>query len=138
MAHLPNRIMLMVQQLHERGYTSIYLYSGLSPSGMSWRYSIGQITDGRWPVYPNIISDSVSKEGNTVWAERNSTVELLTDGFEAYFKDQLLVIGRPSTYSIWYAKLLTELEPDEALVFFADYGGKHQELLKTAPGYKKL
>ncbi len=138
MSDLPIRIMQMVQQLHNRGYTSIYLHSGLSPSGMYWRYSIGQLMTGYWPAYPTIISGSVSKEGETIWALDNSTVRLLTDGFESHFKDLLISKDPHTDYSKWYAKLLSGLEADEMLVFFADYGAKHQHHLASAPGYRGI
>ena len=38
----------MVVVLHQRGFHDIYIYSGLSLSGINWRFCIGQIVDGKW------------------------------------------------------------------------------------------
>ncbi len=136
MSHLPYRIMHMIQQLHQRGYTDVYLYAGLAPSGMSWRYSIGQIQGGQWPVSPHLVSSGLSKNDHTAWADDNSTVELLTEGFENHFKPQLRKGSYPTVFTNWYAQLLSAIGTDDVLVFFADYGGKHQHWLSSAPGYK--
>jgi len=134
--HLPMRIMFMIKELHQRGYSSLYLYSGLSPSGMHWRYEIGQMVDGKWPNSPLIVKGSVQNTGEIKWAADNSTVELLADGFESYYKDLLNPKSQANAYTQWYAILIDGLNPNELLVFFADYGGKHEDLLKTAPNYR--
>lgn len=45
MVTLPVRIQKMVGKLHDIGYESLYLYSGSSPNGMNWRYTIGIINN---------------------------------------------------------------------------------------------
>lgn len=126
----------MVAELHQRGYTSLYLYSGMSPSGMNWRFSIGKIQDGRWPTYPEITSGSLRTEGEVDWTADNLTVASLADGFEAYFSE-VLPERKPagSDYSLWYRNLLAKLNQNELLVFYADYFAPHEELLENAPGY---
>jgi hypothetical protein len=133
--YLPMRIMLMIKELHNRGYSSIYLYSGLSPSGMHWRYEIGQMVNNQWPARPVIDKGSLQNTGEIRWAVDNSTVDLLADGFESYYKDILMNKEPPNAYTQWYANLIDGLNSNELLVFFADYGGAHEELLKTAPNY---
>jgi len=137
MKPLPIRIMQMITKLHQRGYSSIYLYSGMSPGGMHWRYEIGQVVFGQWPTKPAWVSSSVQSEGSTIWTADNSTVAAMTDGFQQYFKGRLIQDYKPSDYSQWYAAVLAELKAEEPLKFFGDYAGKHQHLLATAPGYKK-
>ncbi len=134
---LPIRIMYMIKALHKRGYSSVYLYSGLSPSGMSWRYEIGQLVNDQWPVKPAWVKGSVLSEGKTPWTDDNSTLLSLTDGFQQYFQHQLCQNHKPSPYSLWYTDVLKHLKADELLVFFADYGGPHQHLLASAPGFIK-
>ena len=139
MDFLPIRIMKMVRELHCRGYTSLYLYSGISPTGFNWRYSIGIMENGKWPTRTCIVSDSIGTEGETEWAPDNSTVVLLTDGFEQYYADQLAGAKKSSSeYSIWYSNIINSLEGDEVLAFYADYGGPHEHLIAAAPGYNKI
>ena len=125
----------MIKELHQRGYTSIYLYSGLSPSGMNWRYEIGQMKNNQWPTSSIIDKGSVQNTGEIIWTADNSTVELLADGFESYYQNLLHPKKQQNTYTHWYANLIDGLNPNELLVFFADYGGSHEDLLKTAPRY---
>ena len=127
--------MHMIKELHLRGFSSVYLYSGLSPSGMHWRYEIGQMVNEQWPARPSWVNSSVQSEGTTIWAEDNSSVTLLAYGFQQQFKDRLIQNYQPTAYSQWYAELLAGLNEQELLVFFADYGGKHEHLLANAPGY---
>jgi hypothetical protein len=132
------RIMHMIKELHLRGFSSVYLYSGLSPSGMHWRYEIGQMVNEQWPSKPSWVNSSVQSEGSTIWAEDNSSVALLAYGFQQHFKDRLIQNYQPTAYSHWYANVLASLDERELLMFFADYGGKHEHLLLNAPGYKNL
>ena len=97
--YLPMRIMLMIKELHQRGYTSVYLYSGLSASGMHWRFEIGQLSNQQWPSSPSIIKGSLQNKGKTKWAVDNSTVDLLADGFESYYNDLLNPKGQTNDYT---------------------------------------
>ena len=137
MNQLPIRIMHMVKELHQRGYSSLYLYSGLSPSGMHWRYEIGQMIADQWPVKSPWVKSSVQSTGATIWAEDNSTVTLLADGFESHYQNRLTLNPKPTAYSHWYADILDVLATEEPLVFFEDYGGRHKHLLASAPGYSQ-
>ena len=137
MKPLPIRIMHMIKELHLRGFSSVYLYSGLSPSGMHWRYEIGQMVNEQWPAKPSWVNSSVQSEGSTIWTEDNSSVALLAYGFQQHFKDRLIQNYQPTAYSQWYANLLESLDERELLIFFAHYGGKHEHLLLNAPGYQK-
>jgi len=134
---LPIRIMKMIKELHQRGYTLIYLYSGMSPSGMNWRYEIGQMKDGKWPAFPNWINTSIESEGETSWAKDNSTVASLSDGFQQHFKDRLIQNYKPTAYSKWYANLIESFEDGEILEFYADYEARHTKFLATAPGFNE-
>ena len=129
--------MKMVVKLHKRGYTSLYLYCGMSSSGMNWRFEIANLVDGKWPSNSSITTGSITAEDKIVWARDNSTVDSLADGFESYFSKELKGTKSPSTeYSRWFDSVVEGLEHNEVLVFYADYDPKHEYLLKTAPGYK--
>lgn len=136
MDSLPFRIMKMIQLLHRRGYTSLFLYSGLSPSGMNWRYQIGLLRDQQWPVNPSLVSGSLGSDGKVAWAEDTGSVESLCDGFQSFYAKLLVgTWAAPTDYSRWYKRTINGLKPNEWLVFFADDGGSHAHLLKDAPGY---
>lgn len=89
----------------------------------------------QWPVLPAWIKASVQSKGDTIWANDNSTVALLTDGFEHHFKSRLIQTSKPTAYTKWYEATLASLEENEKLSFYADYFDKHQHLLDSAPGY---
>ncbi|MFK8012715.1 MAG: hypothetical protein AB8B80_11775 [Marinicellaceae bacterium] len=135
--YLPMRIMRMIKALHNKGYTALYLYSGLSPSGMHWRYEIGQMENNQWPSQSVLAKGSVQDKGQVDWSNENSTVELLVNDFECYYQHQLNEKKPHNDYTQWYAQLINSLQDNELLSFYADYGGRHQDLLKTAPGFSK-
>ena len=133
---LPVKIMNMVKELHERGYTSIYLYSGMAPSGVFWRYSIGLIHENKWPSDMEITFGSIGSADSLDWATNTSSATALADQFETFFADSLKETkAGPTEYSRWYQKIISNLKEDELLEFYADYYAKHKHLLKTAPGY---
>ncbi len=135
---LPVKITHMMVELHQRGYTSLYLYCGMSPSGMDWRYKIGLTAEGQWPAHPSIIRGSMRATGTLKWASDTSSPQSLADGFEATFKETLAgTKAAPTAYSIWFDALVASLEENELLVFYADYPAKHKPLLKEAPGYTR-
>jgi len=129
----------MVKELHQRGYTNLYLYSGMSTTGLCWRYWIGLITNNKWPAHPWIAKDSIGPEGEVEWVTDNSTVKLLADGFELFYADKLAgTKSSPNEYSRWYDNLIDGLGPNELLLFYADYDAPHEHLLKEAPFYKEI
>lgn len=135
--NLAIRITKMMVELHKRGYTSLYLHPGMSPSGMNWRFQIGHLIDGQWPSHTCITTGSIRTEGDVVWAQDNSTVDSLANGFESHFSQELEGTKSESTeYSRWFDSVVDDLGNNEVLAFYADYDTKHEHLLKTAPGYK--
>ena len=138
MEYLPIRIMKMVKELHWRGYTTLYLYSGMSTTGLCWRYCIGLIKNKKWPVKPCIVLGTLGPEGEIEWVSDNSSVESLANGFEMFYADKLAGNkSSPTEYSTWYDHLIDHLGPNELLAFYADYEAPHEHLLKEAPGYNK-
>ncbi len=134
---LPIRIMQMLRELHVRGYASLYLYSGLSPSGGHWRYAIGVIVDGEWPKNAHVVSGSVGSTGTPPWCDRLVVdASSLADAFETFYGEKLVEAKTPNAeFTRWYADTLDTLAEAQPLVFFADFPAPHAALLKAAPGY---
>jgi len=91
MVTLPVRIQKMVGKLHDIGYESLYLYSGSSPNGMNWRYTIGIINNKKWPTNDYLVEGSIRSSGAIEWSESDATVEKLADNFEQYYADSLIL-----------------------------------------------
>lgn len=136
--YLPMRIIRMVKLLHEMGNTNLYIWCGMSPSGMSWRYLIGEIVDGKWPSEKEIVRGSLSPDSIVEWSPRTSTAEELADGFISAFAGEISRPGSPNDYTRWFANLVDNLGYNELLIFYADYEAKHERLLKEAPMYSFL
>lgn len=137
MDNLPKRIVKMISLLHKKGFQDIYIYSGMSPSGMNWRFTIGHLKNETWPNKTIIVQGSVRAEGDVEWANENSCAEDLCKNFISFYK--LTKSENNSThleYVIWYAKLVETLKESELLEFYADYEAPHEYLLTNAPGYK--
>ena len=66
---IATKIIKMVFALHQLGYESIYIYCGMSPSGMNWRYEIGVHHHGQWPVQDPILLESISHGDSLPWAK---------------------------------------------------------------------
>lgn len=134
---LPTQILCMVIELHSRGYESLYLFSGRSPSGMNWRYEIGVMSEGEWPSHPPLTQDSLDRASkDTAWSLSPHSVTDLADRFETHFEDRLEGARVPNpSYAQWFNSLVNTLEPDQLLDFYADYDADFECALKTAPGY---
>ena len=133
---LPARITRMVVELHRRGYTSLYLYSGMSASGMNWRFTIGNMVDKKWPTSDVIITSSIRSEDEVSWANDNTTAEALADGFESHFCDKIKgTKSIPTEYLCWFDLIVGAFKDNECLIFYADYSARHEHLLKSAPGF---
>jgi hypothetical protein len=136
---LPTQILRMVIELHNRGYESLYLFSGMSPSGMNWRYEIGVMTDGEWPSIPPITQDSIDRASqDTPWSRAPHSVSDLADRFEAHFEARLGEAKVPNpSYTQWFHSLVNTLRADQILDFYADYEADFERVLKSAPGYSR-
>ncbi|MBW6489618.1 MAG: hypothetical protein K0B15_00355 [Lentimicrobium sp.] len=134
--YLPVRIMKMVKELHKRGYNHLYLFSGMSPTGMSWRYIIGLTQNNKWPTEIYLVRHSVGTEGEVEWTKDNSTIESLANGFELFYSKQLAPAkSAPTEYSIWYDHLIDSLQPNKLLIFFADGPTDDDYKLTQVPGF---
>ena len=136
---LPTQILNMVIELHNRGYESLYLYSGMSPSGMNWRYEIGVMCNGEWPSSPPLTQDSLDRASqDTPWSRAPHSVSKLADRFEAHFEGRLNDARVPNrAYVEWFSSLVSTLKSDQLLDFYADYESDFELYLLTAPGYSR-
>ncbi len=125
MAH---RLMRMVGVLHERGYESLYLYSGMSGSGGSWRYAIGAMDDSVWPrFWRHALQVFNSMNGGEdpeqiAWAGLDDAPDVLADRFVATYPEIAEAARVPNpAHAAWYRNMLAQSEPVGALVFYFDY-----------------
>ena len=135
---MPSRVLKMMLELHQRGYESLYLFSGMSPSGMYWRFEIGIADNGEWPVNYTITSGSCDRDSlGADWAKNYQTTEDLTESFVDYFSTSLKDASASNPeYVAWFRSVVETLGEDELLVFYEDLDeAKHEKLLHDAPGY---
>lgn len=135
----PTTIVKMISQLHLLGYESLYLYSGMSPSGGHWRYEIGIHESGKWPSRNVLAIGSLDTEKTTTdWSEGVTNLNELTRAFIEKYEDKLTPAKTPNLrYAEWFFDLIPQLNRDYngLLVFYADYSAAHWEYLESAPGY---
>ncbi len=138
MSSLPHKIMTMVEKLHDKGYHDIYLYCGLAPSGLNWRFIIGKISDGVWPSnHGRLVAGSVRDSGEVEWSDDTSSVDKLADDFERFYGlSKEGIDPNCLEYVKWYSNALKGLEENRVLVFYADYRAPHAHLLDDAPLYQ--
>jgi len=137
--YLAMRIVKMVKELHRRGYTNLYLWCGMSPSGCSWRYQIGEMQDSQWPTERDLMHDSLGPESTTVdWSPNTYTVVDLADGFERTFANKITRPYTPNPYIHWFSEVADSLNYNQLLVFYADYEAEHEMLLREAPGHQRI
>ncbi|RTE66100.1 hypothetical protein EH243_08245 [Amphritea opalescens] len=133
-----DKIANMIGLLHEKGYADIYIYSGMSASGMYWQYCIGHLDNGRWPNDNIIVQDSVQTEGQVEWSEDTASIEELCDNFIEFYRLRKPGESRlNSDYVAWYKEVLATLDSQQPLAFYADYTASHKDLLRDAPGYSQ-
>ncbi|WP_143165485.1 hypothetical protein [Ferrimonas marina] len=126
----------MVSLLHQRGYTQLYLYSGMSPSGLFWRFEIGEMKGGSWPTDKVLVSDTVQDSGPLDWSVDTDSLEQLCQRFiEHYQLDKPKQDATNRSYVQWFSELSDSMGEDELLIFYADYPGPYEERLRSAPGY---
>ncbi len=134
---ISRRIMEMVGELHKCGHESMYLDSVMAPHGMSWRYQIGAMLDGRWPSADcwthagaqRCVKGSVGggQDQKIPWADVHDPVTVLAEKFVAAYPS-LVHFGsvRNPKYAAWYAEMLRRTEPDGVLIFWCDYGPDYE------------
>lgn len=136
----PELITLMIQTLHNQGYENLYLYSGLSPSGINWRYEIGYCDNGCWPTDMILISDSITKLDSPAWASNAKTASDYAELFNQQFiKDNSKAKLPNQEYVYWYHSHLKTLSKDQPLTLYADYDyDYYHRILNNASGYHSI
>ncbi|UDF14611.1 macro domain-containing protein [Antiquaquibacter oligotrophicus] len=111
----PLRILQAVRVLHERGYETVRIHPGMSPSGMYWR---GMLVAGDTELLGYTTGNGADVAGMDVTAA--TTPDALAD--------HLLTLAPGLTpepnprYTEWYRGLLERVEEEYALpIAFADY-----------------
>lgn len=88
--------------------------------------------------YSLILQESISHGDSLPWAKDTDSIEEMTEKFVSkYLSEFKGALVSNYEYIVWYKSIVTTLEDNEALVFFADYDASHRELLINAPGYNK-
>jgi len=135
----PTTIVKMISKLHLLGYQSLYLYSGMSPSGLNWRYEIGVQDAGNWPSRNVLASGSLDTVATTTdWSEGFVSVDELTARFIEKYESELTPAQVPNhPYAAWFFDVTRDLNRDSngLLVFYEDYDAAHSDYLRSAPGY---
>ena len=135
---LPVRIVQMIRELHQRGYESLYLYAGMSPSGLYWRFTIGIIDQTHlWPGDYRLVNTSIGTDHKPEWSSIDASAIQLADDFEKYFATDLIHAkqSRPD-FIAWFSNM-SEKIGNNLLFFSADYEAPHKSYLDNAPYYRK-
>lgn len=118
-------IVMIVHELHQRGYEQLRLFPGMSPSGMCWR----------WAVYPKALmknndfehhGDNVPFDcpfGSTGNAKPIDGQKLLTaDDFMKEFPSLAkLAEGKDPEYVKWYQSIVEHARNYDFPIAFAEY-----------------
>jgi hypothetical protein len=137
-------IIMMLNELHKRGYQHLRLLSGFSPTGCSWR----------WMIYPKILmkneprlersNDFMPFEcpyGSTGSVRSDVDIIKLADVFEETYRSFCSIGKLPdSEYVEWFNEIVKHAENDDYPIAFADMFFEEQwlfmgsnELLKYPP-----
>jgi DNA-binding transcriptional ArsR family regulator len=131
-AHLLcRRVLLMVQELHRRGYERLRVAPGLSPSGLHWRCSVlpvrhvrrdhgAMVMDEDGPI-ARYSSGQGAKFFDWVDAELDPPVALASKFLQRF--PELAAQGRGSDpdYIRWYTGMLRATDPDGLIYAYADW-----------------
>lgn len=127
----PVRVLRMLRELHGRGYERLRLSSGISPSGLHWRYSIAPAEDFepngyllRHDRYPG---DAAASTGGTDppfnWqVTDDADPKVLADHFLEHFPGVAAAgLGPDPAYAQWLRDALDACLPDGAPIMYGDY-----------------
>jgi hypothetical protein len=133
------RVLLMVHELHLRGYQRLRIVPGMSPSGMHWRVTLLPVTrvsktHGAMPVDrswgdedPFYTSGQRAKYFGWEDAQSASPSEL-ADKFTQRFSEALaLSRGDDWAYAGWFQVMLSYAQRGELPVAYADWYGEEPD-----------
>lgn len=118
-------IVMLVHELHKRGYEQLRLYPGLSPSGMSWR----------WNLYPKaLMGDDNSFERHKGFISfdclRSSTGDSRPDGRDSIDVEKVLkehaaffekAKGEDKAYVEWFQQIVDHAERNDFPIAYCEY-----------------
>lgn len=126
------KVMEMVGALHDRGYVGLYLDSGMSPSGMHWRYEVGIADAGRWPNPSGVVvRDSIGggPDLSLPWCNASDDLATFVSRYCERFASLLDAAREPNDdYVEWYQEMLRQTDPDGVLIFYQEYGPDHEHV----------
>lgn len=126
------RLLLLVAELHRRGFQRLRIAPGMSPSGMNWRCALAPIStfagdDGartaNWES--PLIARYTSADGTLYfgWQDaQGADVKQLADLFQARFPETCsAAAGEDAAYTIWFEDMLERTYPDAFPIAYADW-----------------
>lgn len=143
------RVLLMVHELHKRGYQRLRIMPGMSASGMHWRVCITPIsnvlrTHGAMAVdYSRMSAVYCSADENLFfgWDDaREDSARALADKFQRRFPALLSAAeGSDWDYAGWYVEMLGLAESGALPIAYADwYEPQDPGRLKTTDAARDL
>jgi hypothetical protein len=128
---MPRRLLLMVRELHRRGYERLRASPGLSPSGCHWRFFVTPVSNIRcshgarvWN-HGGAVAFYTSAHGAHCFgwpdASGDSPVELATKFLDRCAELCASAHGPDEAYARWYAEMLEATEPDGLIYAYADW-----------------
>lgn len=130
--HMPcRRILLMVSELHRRGYERLRIAPGISPSGLHWRCSIAPASDFRGG-HGAMLADGdgeaarfTSGQGMACFdwpdAGRDAPAALADKFLERFPGLAARGAGDDPEYARWFAEMLGMTAPDGLAYAYADW-----------------
>ena len=114
-----HKLLLMVGELHNRGYGLLRVVPYLSPSGVYWRCNFVDKTTKTDFLASGWIYDI--EEGRKC-KELKLTFKEMADIFiKEYGEFVALCKGKDEKYTKWYSQVIAQLDDDELPYAFADY-----------------
>lgn len=118
------RVMEMTAALHARGYESLGLVCGLSPSGAAWRYQFVVIPEsGDWsPRSTSVLAASLGSHPALSWGQAEDSPSTLCTAFETVFANELDPCRAPNAaYAAWFRNMLAAIPAEHVLIMYSDY-----------------
>lgn len=126
----PVAVMEMLAQLHQLGYERLRLCSGISPTGLNWRYGVAPASQFeangyllRGGFYPGAAFGTTRGDDAPFgWdgAEELGGVELASLFVERFPDVAAAGQGQDPSYKDWFASALAASRPDGAPVMFGE------------------
>ena len=114
-----HKLLLMVGELHNRGYGLLRVVPYMSPSGVYWRCDFVDKSTRTHLATAQWIFDL--EEGRKCKELKLTPMEMAETFIKEHWEFLELCKGNDETYIKWYSQMLTKLDDDELPYAFADY-----------------